>query len=314
MNQFPARKRWQDVDGVLLLDKPGGLSSNDALQKARRLFSAAKAGHTGTLDPMATGLLPVCFGEATKFSNRLLEADKTYEAVMRLGQTTTTGDAEGEVVSERPVDVSESALQALGLRFWGEQDQLPPMHSALKHQGRALYEYARAGIEIERQTRRITIIALDILWRHENDVAFSVRCSKGTYVRTLAEDMGEALGCGAHLVALRRTAIGDLKVENAHTLTVLGEIDESQRMVLLAPPDALLVHLPAASLSERAERSMLHGQPVVATQDAGEVRMYGMKGNFLGLGLADGQGLIKPLRLLASRSDEKGGTESGACV
>jgi len=302
MNQVPVRKKWQDVDGVLLLDKPGGLSSNDALQKARRLFSAAKAGHTGTLDPMATGLLPLCFGEATKFSNRLLEADKTYEAVMRLGQTTTTGDAEGEVLQERVVDVSEQAIQALGLRFWGEQDQLPPMHSALKHQGRALYEYARAGIVIERQVRRINVIALDINWRRENDVAFTVRCSKGTYIRTLAEDMGEALGCGAHLVALRRTSIGELSVDDAHTLEALGCVEEASRTGLLAPPDALLAHLPATNLDEASERSILHGQPVSAPGDAGEVRVYGMKGNFLGLGMADGQGVIKPLRLLASRT------------
>jgi len=301
MTQTPVRKRWQNVDGVLLLDKPGGLSSNDALQKARRLFSAAKAGHTGTLDPMATGLLPLCFGEATKFSNRLLEADKTYEAVMRLGQTTNTGDAEGEILQERPVDVSEAALDALELRFWGEIEQTPPMHSALKHQGRALYEYARAGIEIEREKRRVMIISLDIQWRQGNDVAFSVRCSKGTYVRTLAEDMGEALGCGAHLVALRRTAIGELAVQSAHTLESLAAVDEGQRGVLLAPPDALLAHLPAVSLDELGVQRIMHGQPTTLPCAAGEVRMYGGQGNFLGLGLADGAGGLKPVRLLASQ-------------
>ncbi len=184
MNQSPVRKRWREVDGVWLLDKPGGLSSHDALQKARRLYSAAKAGHTGTLDPMATGLLPVCFGEATKFSNRLLEADKTYEAVMRLGQTTRTGDAEGEILRERAVDVSDQALLALATRFLGEQAQLPPMYSALKHQGRALYEYAREGLEIPREARQIKVLALEIAGRHDSDVTFSVRCSKGTYVRT----------------------------------------------------------------------------------------------------------------------------------
>ena len=303
MSQSPVRKRWQEVDGVLLLDKPGGLSSNDALQKARRLLSAAKAGHTGTLDPMATGLLPVCFGEATKFSNRLLEADKTYEAVMRLGQTTRTGDAEGEILLERPVEVSEQALQALGLRFWGEQVQMPPMYSALKHQGRALYEYAREGVEIEREARRINVIALDIGVRRDNDVAFTVRCSKGTYVRTLAEDMGEALGCGAHLVALRRTAIGDLTVSDAYTLEALTALEESDRATMLASPDALLAHLHAIVLDDQAERKILYGQPVQAeTALSGEVRVYGKSGNFLGLGTADGQGGIKPLRLLASKA------------
>lgn len=299
MNQ-PVRKRWQQVDGVLLLDKPRGLSSNDALQKARRLFSAAKAGHTGTLDPMATGLLPLCFGEATKFSNRLLDADKTYEAVMRLGQNTSTGDAEGEILRERSVEVSEAALDALGLRFWGEIEQLPPMYSALKHQGRALYEYARAGVEIEREKRRVNIIALDILWRQGDDVAFSVRCSKGTYVRTLAEDMGEALGCGAHLIALRRTSIGELTVGAAHTLESLAEIEEGARSALLAPPDALLAHLPMVNVTEQGEHRLLHGQPTREICEAGEVRMYGPLGNFLGLGLADGQGELKPVRLLAS--------------
>lgn len=302
MNQSPIRKRWREVDGVLLLDKPGGLSSNDALQKARRLYSAAKAGHTGTLDPMATGLLPVCFGEATKFSNRLLEADKTYEAVMRLGQTTRTGDAEGEILRERAVDVSDPVLTALAARFLGEQAQLPPMYSALKHQGRALYEYAREGLEIPREARQITVFALEIAGRRENDVTFIVRCSKGTYVRTLAEDMGEALGCGAHLVALRRTGIGDLCVRDAHTLESLGVLDEPARVPLLASADALLAHLPAVTLDDRAERGILYGQPVRAeTALAGEVRLYGPAGNFLGLAAADGHGAIKPLRLLASK-------------
>jgi len=303
MNQAPVRKRWQNVDGVLLLDKPHGLSSNDALQKARRLFSAAKAGHTGTLDPMATGLLPLCFGEATKFSNRLLEADKTYEAVMRMGQTTSTGDAEGEILRERPVDVSDSMLQALSLRFWGEIEQIPPMYSALKHQGRPLYDYARAGIEIERQARRVMILSLDILWRKDHDVAFSVCCSKGTYVRTLAEDMGEALGCGAHLIALRRTAIGELKIDAAYTLEALTEMDEVQRSSKLAPPDALLAHLPSLSLHEAHERAILHGQPVAVGCQVGEVRLYGAESKFLGLGAADGAGLVKPVRLLVERAN-----------
>lgn len=301
MNQVPVRKRWRDIDGVLLLDKPGGMSSNDALQKARRLFSAAKAGHTGTLDPMATGLLPLCFGEATKFSNRLLEADKTYHAVMRLGQVSSTGDAEGEILRERPVAVDETGLLSVCETFLGEIDQLPPMYSALKHQGKALYEYARAGVEIERETRRVKIRSLNVLGRQGNDVAFSVCSSKGTYVRTLAEDIGEALGCGAHLVELRRTAIGGISVQDALSLDALAAMDEPLRFPLLAPPEALLAHLPEIHLDESSESGFMHGQAVRLAAIEGEFRIYGSDDVFLGLGFSDGQGSVRPVRLLASR-------------
>lgn len=299
MSQQPVRKRWQIVDGVLLLDKPGGLSSNDALQKARRLFSAAKAGHTGTLDPMATGLLPLCFGEATKFSNRLLEADKTYAATLKLGVTTTTADAEGEVLVEAPVTVGAVEVEAACMRFLGEIDQVPPMYSALKHQGKALYEYARQGVEIERQARRVTIISLEVTRIAVPEVDIVVRCSKGTYIRTLAEDVGAVLGCGAHLIALRRTSIGPLQIDDALTLEQIAAVEEGERQPLLAQPDALLAHLPAVSLDAAGRSRFLHGQAVRAAAPVGEVRVYGP--DFLGLGMVDLAGLVQPVRLIACR-------------
>jgi tRNA pseudouridine55 synthase len=209
------------LDGVLLLDKGIGLSSNDALMRAKRLFLAKKAGHTGTLDPLASGLLPLCFGEATKFSQDLLDADKTYEATMRLGIQTSTGDAEGEVLQTRPVEVSVPDVEAALERFRGPISQVPPMHSALKRDGKPLYEYARAGQVVERVAREVTIHALDLLGAALPDVTFRVTCSKGTYVRTLAEDIGAALGCGAHLIALRRTGVGALTLDRAVTLEAL---------------------------------------------------------------------------------------------
>src|ERR1700730_7775003 len=211
------------LDGVLLLDKPLGLSSNDALIRAKRLYLAKKAGHTGTLDPLATGLLPLCFGEATKFSQDLLEADKTYEATMRLGIRTTTGDAEGEPIDTRDVTCDQAAVQVAMQKFIGDIVQVPPMYSALNRDAKPLYEYARAGQTVEREGRQVTIHALDMLVCALPDVTFRVTCSKGTYVRTLAEDIGEALGCGAHLVALRRTGVGALTLAHAVTLAALSE-------------------------------------------------------------------------------------------
>ena len=294
--QAVPRKRWQIVDGVLLLDKPQGLSSNDALQKARRLFSAAKAGHTGTLDPMATGLLPLCFGEATKFSNRLLDADKTYAATMRLGIRTATGDAEGEVLAEAPVTCDEAAVRAACAAFVGEIEQLPPMYSALKHQGKALYEYARQGVEIERQTRQVRIYSLEVTRVVLPEVDFVVRCSKGTYVRTLAEDIGAQLGCGAHLTALRRTGIGPLALADALTLEQIAAIEEGARSPLLAPPDALLAHLPEVMLDAVQRSRFLCGQAIQASAVAGEARVYGP--DFLGLAEVDASGKLQPVRLI----------------
>jgi tRNA pseudouridine55 synthase len=253
------------LDGVLLLDKPVGLSSNDALIRAKRLYQAKKAGHTGTLDPLASGLLPLCFGEATKFSQDLLDADKTYEATMRLGVTTTTGDAEGEVLLTRDVHCSEEDIAAAFERFRGEIVQIPPMYSALKRDGKPLYEYARAGQTVEREGRRVTIHALEPIACALPDVAFRVTCSKGTYVRTLAEDIGASLGCGAHLIALRRTGVGALTLEHAVTLDALSDAarsDAAQGRLdrWLQPVDTLLSTFPAVHLDDEAARRFLHGQ------------------------------------------------------
>src|ERR1700761_4134832 len=248
------------LDGVLLLDKPIGLSSNDALIRVKRLYLAKKAGHTGTLDPPATGWLPLCFGEATKFSQDLLEADKTYEATMRLGIRTATGDAEGEAIETREVTCDEPAVLAAMARFRGEIVQVPPMYSALKRDGKPLYEYARAGQVVEREGRQVTIHALEMLACALPDVTFRVTCSKGTYVRTLAEDIGEALGCGAHLVALRRTGVGALTLEHAVTLDALSDAEPQQRDAWLQPVDALLTSFPPVQLDAEATRRFLHGQ------------------------------------------------------
>jgi tRNA pseudouridine55 synthase len=272
------------VHGVLLLDKPLGLSSNDALQKAKRLYRAEKAGHTGTLDPLATGLLPLCFGAATKFSQVSLDADKAYRATLALGRTTSTGDAEGEVLRERPVSVTREQIEAVCRRFVGVISQVPPMHSALKHEGRALYDYARAGIEIERAPREVRILAIDIVeWREER-LVLDVRCSKGTYIRTLAEDIGEALGCGAHLAALRRTASGALRVEASITLEALAALDEPARDALLQPADTLLADWPAVRLADDEAGRFLSGlRRRIDAADAAKVRVYGpQRGAFLG--------------------------------
>jgi len=241
------------VHGVLLLDKPPGLSSNDALQKVRRLLRAEKAGHTGTLDPLATGVLPLCFGAATKFSQIHLDADKTYEATLQLGVTTTTGDAEGELLESRPVPpLDAERLQAVARQFTGAITQVPPMHSALKKDGRALYEYARAGQSVERTPRVITIhsleLAPDLSDAAQTTLKMRASVSKGTYIRTLAEDIGEALGCGAHLSALRRTATGAFDVAGCITLDALAALDEPLRLARLLPPRALLAGLPTVTL------------------------------------------------------------------
>jgi tRNA pseudouridine55 synthase len=264
------------MHGVLLLDKPVGLSSNDALQKAKRLFRAEKAGHTGTLDPLASGLLPLCFGAATKFSQVSLDADKAYRATLKLGITTTTGDAEGEVLRERPVALDRAAIEAACRRFTGTIDQVPPMHSALKKDGKALYEYARAGLEVVREARRVTIHGIAIVDWHDDVLVVDVRCSKGTYVRTLAEDIGEALGCGAHLAALRRTASGPLLVEQAVTLDVLAAMEEPQREALLLPADALLADWPQVQLNDADAGRFLSGmRRRVTLADQPAVRVYG---------------------------------------
>lgn len=280
------------VHGVLLLDKPLGLSSNDALQKAKRLYRAEKAGHTGTLDPLATGLLPLCFGAATKFSQVSLDADKTYRATLKLGIRTTTGDAEGETVSRREVSVTREQVEAACRSFTGEIDQVPPMHSALKRDGKALYEYARAGVEVEREARRVTIHSLVIIdWQHDQ-LTLDVRCSKGTYIRTLAEDIGESLGCGAHLSALRRTASGALTLDGALTLEQLAAMTEAQRDAALKDADALLADWPLVRLDNEGAGRFLSGvRRRLPLADAPHVRVYGPQPRaFLGSGhIASGE-------------------------
>lgn len=294
------KRSWRQLDGVLLFDKPKGLSSNDALQKVRRLFQAEKAGHTGTLDPMATGLLPVCFGEATKFSNVLLDADKTYTAVMRLGQVTTTGDAEGEVISESSVEVDLQCVEAVLARFRGEIRQLPPMHSALKHQGKPLYEYIRQGVTIEREAREVVIHDLTLIRFEGVELEISVRCSKGTYVRTLAEDMGAALGCGAHLIALRRTATAHFDLCHAYTLSQLMEMDEAARDACLLPLLALMPQMPRLTLDAVQVRRLAQGQRLGLETGLpdGRLALFGPEG-FIGMGLQQGRRLA-PERLLST--------------
>jgi len=268
----------------LLLDKPLRLSSNDALQKAKWLLRAEKAGHTGTLDPLATGLLPLCFGAATKFSQISLDADKAYRATLRLGQRTSTGDLEGEVVQTRPVQITPEALQAAIARHTGAIDQLPPMHSALKKDGKALYEYARAGQTVERAARRVTIHAIDIVRWQDDELVIDVRCSKGTYIRTLAEDIGEALGCGAHLTGLRRTASGPIGLQGAVTLAELEAMDEPARVALLQPVDMLLADWPSVALdADEAGRFLTGLRRRMLAPDAPQIRVYGPeRGAFLG--------------------------------
>jgi tRNA pseudouridine55 synthase len=289
------------LHGVLLLDKPVGLSSNDALQKAKRLFNAEKAGHTGTLDPLASGLLPLCFGAATKFSQVSLDADKRYIATLALGVTTTTGDLEGDVVQQREVQFSAEQLQAACARFTGPIEQTPPMHSALKHEGRALYEYAREGITIDRAARRVVIHGINILSFEGTTVVLDVRCSKGTYIRTLAEVIGEALGCGAHLSALRRTASGELLVEQALTLDALATLTEPERDAHLLPPDVLLSDWPEVRLpADEAARFLTGLRRRHKAPDCAQVRVYGPEPRAL-LGAAHiTAGELIPDRLLSS--------------
>jgi len=293
------------VDGVLLLDKPVGISSNAALQRARRTLGAAKAGHTGTLDPLASGLLPLAFGESTKFSQSLLDADKAYEAIVRLGVTTTTGDAEGAVLETRPVDVAPDAIVAIASRFLGEIEQLPPMFSALKHAGKPLYAYAREGIaiDIERKRRRVTIHALSCTPIDATHFALSVRCSKGTYVRTLGEDIGHVLGCGGHLTALRRTAIGRFRIEDAVPLATVEAAGLGAR-ALLQPVDSLIDDLPVLGLSSEQAGAILHGQcATVAEHAAGDYRLY-HETQFIGLGDLAPDGVLRSRRLCAGALDD----------
>jgi tRNA pseudouridine55 synthase len=288
------------LNGVLMLDKVRGASSNAALQQAKRLYQATKAGHAGTLDPLATGLLPILFGEATKFSSDLLEADKTYAAEIVLGISTATADAEGEVIAARPVNVTAAQLAAALLNFRGDMLQTPPLYSALKHAGKPLYAYARAGIDVERAPRRITIHALVLQWFDGNRLAVSVTCSKGTYIRSIAHDLGEMLGCGGHLAALRRTAVGRFGLDCAHSLDSLEAMPAVERDARLLPLDALLQDLPQVRLEPAQQARFLQGQalPWVGPSRA-RVRVYGSGGALLGVGEAGADGTLSPKRVIA---------------
>ncbi|MEO7493747.1 MAG: tRNA pseudouridine(55) synthase TruB [Massilia sp.] len=299
-------KRVRDlVDGVLLLDKPVGLSSNDALIKAKRVLNAKKAGHTGTLDPFATGLLPLCFGEATKFSQDLLEADKTYDTTVHLGITTNTGDTEGEAIATREVDVTREQIEAVLAQFRGPIMQVPPMYSALKRDGKAYYEYAREGIVLEREARPVTIHKLDFISYEAPFLKLSVCCSKGTYIRVLGEDIGNALGCGAHLNALRRTQVGALTADGMLTLEQLQA--HPTPLATLAPVDALLSSFPAVMLTEELAKRFLQGQRLALGKEAvavpptlGRVRVY-HEARLLGTALLQEFAVLAPERLIAFR-------------
>lgn len=313
------RVQRRPVHGVVLLDKPIGLSSNQALQKVKWLLRAEKAGHTGTLDPLATGVLPLCFGAATKFSQLHLDADKAYVATLRLGQTTTTGDAEGELLDECAVQTDDAALAAVLQRFLGEQDQMPPMYSALKKDGKPLYEYARAGITVERPVRRITVSRLErlpvpdeILQQHPAGSVIRIHASvsKGSYIRTLAEDIGEALGCGAHLAGLRRIVSGPVDLRASVTLAALEAMDEAARDACLRPVDVLLADWPAVQLGEADAARFLSGmRRRIVHADAEHVRVYGPDGRSLlgGAHVKAGEliadRLLSPLEVRALRRD-----------
>ncbi|MGD9774088.1 tRNA pseudouridine(55) synthase TruB [Diaphorobacter sp.] len=301
------RVQRRPVHGVLLLDKPLGLSSNDALQKVKWLLRAEKAGHTGTLDPLASGVLPLCFGAATKFSQLQLDAPKTYEAIALLGTTTTTGDAEGEVLEQRQVDparLTPERLAAVQAQFTGPIRQVPPMHSALKKDGKALYEYARAGIAVEREARDVTIYALKLALAQVNQAQTAIKiivtCSKGTYIRTLGEDIGQALGCGAHLTFLRRIDTGGLGVERCVTLQALQDMDEDARMACVQPVDTLLAQHKAVTLDEDNAGRFLSGMRRRGPwPDAPAVAVFGARPRaLLGVGHVQGGELI-PDRLLS---------------
>lgn len=290
------------VDGVLLLDKPAGLSSNAALQRVRRLFAAAKAGHTGTLDPLASGLLPVCFGEATKFARFLLDAPKRYLATVRFGVATTTLDAEGEVVATAPVAFDRQQLVDALAAFTGTLRQVPPAHSALKYRGRSYYEYARAGVDIPRPPREVTVERIVLVDWTPPEALLDIACSKGTYVRTLAADLGDALGCGAHLAALRRTATGGFSIDGATTLAALEATPQALRDQHLLPVDRLLEGLPRLDLSADAAASVRAGRALAASASAAAWRAYDPEGRLVGLLRRDGD-CLRPERLVRIEGD-----------
>ncbi len=297
MSGAPARAPRRRVDGVLLLDKPTGLTSNAALQRAKRLYAADKAGHTGTLDPLASGLLPVCFGEATKFAQSMLDARKAYVATVRFGAATATGDADGDVIATAPVAFERADLEAALARFVGTIAQMPPRYAALKHKGRAFYDYARKGIDIPRVARDVEIDALELVDWSSPDAVVRIACGKGTYVRALAEDLGAALGTCGHVAALRRTQTGPFTLDASVCLDALETLDEPARDGLLLPVDALVAGLPRLDVEAADAAALAHGRSIPdAARAPGTYRCYGLA-RFVGtVHIADG--VVRPKRLL----------------
>ncbi|MEZ5543085.1 MAG: tRNA pseudouridine(55) synthase TruB [Pseudomonadota bacterium] len=305
MGRHRKRSNLRKVNGILLLDKPAGLTSNAALQQVKQLYQASKAGHTGSLDPLATGLLPICFGEATKISGFLLDADKRYHVFCRFGERTTTGDAEGEVVERLPTDsVSAAAIRSALDSFRGDIQQVPPMYSALKHKGERLYKLARQGVEVEREPRTVTIHAIELLSWRDATAEISVHCSKGTYVRTLVEDIGAALGCGAHVTALRRIGVGPFDAADMYELAALQALAAEGYAALdriLLPVESGLAQWPGVRLSGDAAFYLRQGQPVQVPQapPRGWVRLYEGERQFMGMGEILDDGRVAPRRLMA---------------
>jgi tRNA pseudouridine55 synthase len=310
------RRKGRPVNGVVLLDKPTGISSNDALQKVKRIYFAEKAGHTGALDPLATGMLPICLGEATKFSQFLLDSDKRYVVKAKLGERTNTSDSDGEVVETRPVKVDRGQLERCIAKFRGTTDQIPSMFSALKYQGRPLYEYAREGIEVPRESRKITVYEIELLRFDGDEIEMEVHCSKGTYIRTIVDDLGEMLQCGAHVTYLRRTGVANYPYEKMVTLEQLNELLEQGREQeiqpkelldpLLLPMDTAVEDLPEVNLIPELVDMVQHGQPVqvFGAPTEGVVRMTGgEEKTFLGVAEIDDDGRIAPKRLVVFREE-----------
>ena len=310
------RSRGRPVDGIVVVNKEKGASSNDVLQRVKRLYGAAKAGHTGSLDPLATGVLPICLGEATKFSQFLLDSDKSYRTVVKLGARTETGDLEGEIVEERPVNVTQSDVEGILEQFRGDIDQVPSMYSALKHNGEPLYKLARQGIVVDRPSRRITIHRLEMMAFNGDSITLEVDCSKGTYIRTLAEDIGAALGCLAHVIELHRVAAGPYREDRMHTLEALEAVrDEGGHQALdelLLPLDTSVSDWPQVRLGQTSSFYITQGQPVQVPQAPtnGGVRLYGQEISesgeesfrFLGVGQIDDDGRVAPKRLISTKS------------
>ncbi|WP_305373465.1 tRNA pseudouridine(55) synthase TruB [Photobacterium leiognathi] len=312
------RRKGRPINGVILVDKPTGISSNDTLQKVKRIFFAQKAGHTGALDPLATGMLPICFGEATKFSQFLLDSDKRYRVIAKLGERTDTSDSDGEVVETREVKVDRGQLERCIAKFRGTTDQIPSMYSALKYKGRKLYEYAREGVEVPRESRKITVYSVDLLRFENNEVEMELHVSKGTYIRTIVDDLGEMLGCGAHVIMLRRTGVSNFPYERMMTIEQLqAMLDDAKANdvepgtvldPLLLPTDTAVQDLPEVNILPAIAVHVLNGNPVQAGRVPVEgtlVRItVGQEREFIGVGVIDAKGMLAPKRVMANEHQQ----------